>query len=307
MFSLWKKRRGARPATAQGAATQGAAAAAQRPTAGYGLGWDAYEIAASVLTDVGCARETNEDCGRFVSSADPSVASRKGVLMLVADGVGGNSAGEVASRTAADVIGRVYYDHEGDTQLALVDALRAANRAIREAAGADPALAGMGTTCSALAVKGGFAFSANVGDSRVYLVRDGQIYLMTEDDSVVGAMVKNGLLTRAQARKHPDKNVIISALGGGPEVSIRTWDAPLPLRLGDSFVVCSDGLYDLVKEDEIKDAVAADAPDAACASLVALARERGGHDNITVGVLGVRQAETEPRAQASETRELRWA
>lgn len=290
---------------AQSAAAE--SAATQRPTASFGLGWDAYEIDASVLTDVGCARETNEDCGRFVSSADPAVASRKGVLMLVADGVGGNSAGEVASRTAADVIGRVYYDHEGDTQAALVEALRAANSAIREAASADPALAGMGTTCSALAVKGGFAFSANVGDSRVYLVRDGHIYLMTEDDSVVGAMVRNGLLTRAQARRHPDKNVIISALGGGPEVSIRTWEAPLPLRLGDSFVVCSDGLYDLVKEDEIKDAVAADAPGAACASLVALARERGGHDNITVGVLGVRPSASEPRAQASETRELTCA
>jgi serine/threonine protein phosphatase PrpC len=305
MFSLWKKRRGTVPTKDQGAATQ--SAAGQRPTASFGLGWDAYEIAASVLTDVGCARETNEDCGRFVSSADPQVASCKGVLMLVADGVGGNSAGEVASRTAADVIGRVYYDHEGDTQLALVDALHAANRAIREAASADPALAGMGTTCSALAIKGGFAFSANVGDSRVYLVREGQIYLMTEDDSVVGAMVKNGLLTRAQARKHPDKNVIISALGGGPEVSIRTWDAPLPLRLGDSFVVCSDGLYDLVKEEEIREAVAADEPGTACARLVALAKERGGHDNITVGLLGVRPPDTSPRPQASETRELRWA
>lgn len=297
MFKMWKKAK----------KSDERAAPAAKPTAEYKLVWDKYELAASVLTDVGCQREVNEDCGRYVHPGETRLAE-KGVLLLVADGVGGNAAGEVASRTAADVISRVYYDHEGDMQSSLVAAFREANREIQQAAQEQPALAGMGTTCSALAVKDGAAISANVGDSRLYLVRDNEIYLMTEDDSVVGNMVKHGLITREQARVHPDKNVIINALGGAAEISVATWDAPLPIRLGDRFVVCSDGLSDLVEDKEIKNFVANPAPlDAACHHLVALAKERGGHDNITVGILGVLPAEKEaarPPVDTRVTREL---
>lgn len=280
---------------------------ALKQTAGYELGWNGYEIAASVLSDVGCHRNHNEDCGRYVSPADSQVAADKGVLLLVADGVGGNSAGEIASSTAADVISRVYYDHTGDMQSALVEAFREANREIHQAAADSEDLKGMGTTCSALALKGGSAVSANVGDSRLYLVRDGEIYLMTEDDSVVGAMVKHGLITREQAQRHPDKNVIVSALGGAAEVSVTTWDVPLPVRIGDKFVLCSDGLSDLVKDDEIKETVLAAPPDVACQNLIALAKQRGGYDNITVGVLGVKPTEKESRVEVRVTRELELA
>ena len=293
MFGIWKKQRnGGRAANSGGRG--GEAAQPSRPvrqTAGYALVPDTYEVEAAVLSDVGCRRDTNEDCGRYVGPEDPRATREKGVLLLVADGVGGNSAGEVASRLAADTISRVFYAHEGDAQASLVRAFREANRQIQRAASADRRLRGMGTTCSALAVGGGRAVSANVGDSRLYLVRGGEIYLMTEDDSVVGSMVKHGLITRQQARQHPDKNVIVSALGAAPEVSITTWGAPLPVRVGDHFVVCSDGLYDLVSDAEMREAVAStDEPASACRTLVALARERGGHDNITVGVLGVRPA-----------------
>jgi protein phosphatase len=190
------------------------------------------------------------------------------------------------------VISRVYYEYQGDMNSALVEAFREANREICKTASADPHLKGMGTTCSALVVNNGAAISANVGDSRLYLIRNDDIYLMTEDDSVVGAMVKHGLITREDARHHPDKNVIVSALGGAPEVSVSTWDAPLPVRVGDHFLVCSDGLSDLVNEQEIKQAVVSAFPEEACLNLIALAKQRGGHDNITVGILGIFPSQT---------------
>jgi protein phosphatase len=306
MFNLWKRSKSDDSNGAKGG-RHGKAAPPIKQTAGYGLVWNGYEVAASVVSDVGCQRETNEDCGRYISPTDSDAAINKGVLMLVADGVGGNSAGEVASRTAADVISRVYYEHASDMQSALIEAFREANRAIHQAAATSEELRGMGTTCSALALNNGTAISANVGDSRLYLIRDEEIYLMTEDHSVVGELVKHGLISREEARRHPDKNVIVSALGGATEVSVATWDAPLPIRLGDNFVVCSDGLSDLVEDKEIKETVIAAPPDTACQNLVALAKERGGHDNITVGILGVKPAGMDVGREMRVTRDLELA
>lgn len=305
MFSIWKKLKSnlSNGVDAQHVKT----APALKQTAGYGLVWNGYEVAASVLSDIGCEREINEDCGRYINPADSNLTANKGVLLLVADGVGGSSAGEIASRTAADVISRVYYDHVGDMQSSLIEAFREANREIHSAASANADLCGMGTTCSALALNRGSAVSANVGDSRLYLVRDEEIYLMTEDHSIVGSLVKHGIITREEARRHPDKNVIISALGGSPEVSVATWDAPLPIRIGDKFVVCSDGLSDLVEDQEIKETVVSAPPTAACEKLIALAKERGGHDNITVGILEVEPAEITDAKVMRVTRELEFA
>jgi protein phosphatase len=290
MFNMWKKAKG--NDSSGGDAGRTRSASELRPTAGFEPVRKGYKIVASVFSDVGCQRELNEDTGKYVDPENPELKAAKGVLLLVADGVGGHSAGEIASSTAADVISRVYYEYQGDMNSALVEAFREANREICRTASADPRLKGMGTTCSALVVNDGAAISANVGDSRLYLIRNDDIYLMTEDDSVVGAMVKHGLITREDARHHPDKNVIVSALGGAPEVSVSTWDAPLPVRVGDQFVVCSDGLSDLVNEQEMKQIVVSVSPEEACLNLIALAKQRGGHDNITVGILGVFPSQT---------------
>ena len=263
-----------------------------------------YELVASVVSDVGCQRETNEDLGRFFSRFDSEGAPRKGSLLLVADGVGGNSAGEIASRTAVDVISRVYYDHAGDAQTALLDGFAAANDEIYRAAYQNKELTGMGTTCTALAINEGSALAAHVGDSRLYLVRDGEIYLMTEDHSVVREMVKVGILSREDARHHPNKNIIISALGSAPEIETSRWEAPLPIHEGDSFVVCSDGLYDLVEDKEINEAVRDSFPQDACSRLVALAKERGGYDNITVGIVNVVSSRKADSAAVQPTREV---
>jgi protein phosphatase len=246
-----------------------------------------YRVVASVTTDVGCRRETNEDCARIIQPADEELLSQKGMLVVVADGMGGALGGEVASRIAVDVVGRVYYNSDAEPGQALQQAFQDVNREILAMAESRPELFAMGSTCTALALRGGAAYMAHVGDSRLYLIRSGTIYRMTEDHSAVMEMVKQGLLSIEQARRHADRNVILRALGTRPEVDVSTWPVPLGLRDGDRFVLCSDGLHDLLSDDEIRDCVLARPPEEAAEMLVAIAKDRGGYDNITAGVVAI--------------------
>jgi len=251
-----------------------------------------YEIVASVQTDKGCVREMNEDSGRLVRPNDPAQHAARGVLLIVADGMGGHSAGEVASQMAADLTSRLYYQSQGPAHEALRDAVAEANRRIFAAAAADEAKRGMGTTCTALAIRGAEASVAHVGDSRCYMLRAGEFYQLTEDHSAVMEMVRHGLITKEEARTHEDKNVILRALGTTPEVEV-AMNEPFGVREGDRFLLCSDGLHDLVTDDEIAAALSgAEDLHAACERLIELAKERGGHDNITVGIVGVVPAGT---------------
>lgn len=248
-----------------------------------------YEVLASVQTDVGCVREANEDSGRHIRPNDPALQQTKGALTIVADGMGGHASGEVASQMAVEIVSRVYYQAEDDSPTAaLKHAVEEANRLIHAASLKDEKLRGMGTTCTALVLRGGFAHCAHVGDSRLYMLRGGEIYLLTEDHSAVMEMVKLGIITPEEARTHEDKNVILRALGTSPEVEVTVWGEPFVVREDDQFLLCSDGLYDLVRDEEIRRTLvgAADAH-AASEQLIALAKERGGHDNITVGIVGV--------------------
>ena len=247
----------------------------------------AYEIVASVQTDKGCVREINEDSGRLVRPNDARLLAERGLLLVVADGLGGHSAGEVASQMAVDLISRLYYQSKGDAHAALRDAVAEANRRIFAAAAADDAKRGMGTTCTALAIRGGEASVAHVGDSRCYMVRGGDIYQLTEDHSAVMEMVRHGLISKEEARTHEDKNVILRALGTTPEVEVAMAE-PFAVRKGDRLLLCSDGLHDLVTDEEIGQVLAgAEDLHAACQQLIELAKSRGGHDNITVGIVGV--------------------
>jgi serine/threonine protein phosphatase PrpC len=262
-----------------------------------------YEVVASLLSDVGCQREINEDNGRYITPSDPELLANKGMLFVVADGMGGHSGGEIASRLAVDVITRTYYQETTDVQASLKKAILKANSAIFDEAYKNRTLYGMGTTCTAFVLKEGFAFAAHVGDSRLYLLRDNEIYLMTEDHSAVMQMVRRGLLNLEQARHHPDKNVILRALGSHATVDITTWNHPLPARVGDQFLLCSDGLYDLVEDKEIQNILIENQPHTACGKLIALAKERGGHDNITVGVIALEPKTEDENKPIRETRE----
>ncbi|MGH9847074.1 MAG: Stp1/IreP family PP2C-type Ser/Thr phosphatase [Blastocatellia bacterium] len=246
-----------------------------------------FEITASLLSDKGCVREINEDRCFFRHPEDAETRSRKGALAIVADGMGGHRAGEVASEMAVRLIEQSYYESQQLPQAALEAAFHKANRAIHQAAQQQPGLSGMGTTATALVIREGTALLAQAGDSRLYLARDGQLYLMSEDHSAVMEMVRLGKMTLDEARLHADKNLLLRALGPQPELRVATWKTPFPVRDGDRFLLCSDGLYDLVSDDEINQAVTNGDPQVACQRLIESARDRGGYDNITVGVVRI--------------------
>ncbi|MEZ5403569.1 MAG: PP2C family serine/threonine-protein phosphatase [Bryobacteraceae bacterium] len=248
-------------------------------------------IRTGLRSDPGCERDINEDTGRIYAPADPDALGRKGVLAVVADGMGGHEAGEVASRLAVETIGKNYYDGHPDPPTALRVAFQKANSEILMRGQEDPKLSGMGTTCTALAIlSGGQAFIGHVGDSRSYLIRGGGIYHLTEDDSQVMELVRRGLLSLEEARNHEDRNILLRALGRKSGVSVSAWEKSMSVTPGDCFVLCTDGLHDLIADEEIMSAATEKSPDEACQSLVDLARFRGGFDNITVAILAVAPA-----------------
>ena len=246
-----------------------------------------YEVIGEFRTDVGCQRRTNEDSNSFLKPKDRETRARKGILAIVADGMGGHAGGKMASRLAVETIGRAYYAGAKNESTALVDAMQAANQRIYTTARLDERFAGMGTTCTALLICDDRAHVAHVGDSRLYLIREREIYLMSEDHSVVMNLYRQGLVSLESVRCHHERNVILRALGSRPKVEVTTWSKPFPVCAGDRFILCSDGLSDLVTDDEICAAALTDKPASACESLVELARERGGSDNITVGLVSI--------------------
>ena len=252
------------------------------------------EVAASpsfeirvIKSDVGCVRDLNEDNAYWSKPDSEAQLAKKGVLVVVCDGMGGHAGGEIASKLAVETIESYYYSASAPTTEALKSALEAANSAIFNKAKREPQLRGMGTTGTALVLRGGQAYCAHVGDSRLYLVRGGGIYQMSEDHSAVMELVRRGLLRAEEARNHPQKNVVLRAVGTQPQVEVSVWDEPFPIREGDRWLLCSDGLSDLVEDNELCDTITRNAIDVAGNSLIALARQRGGHDNITAAIVEV--------------------
>jgi protein phosphatase len=252
-----------------------------------------YKLDACILTDVGQKRESNEDSVFYFQPEDANQMRNKGTLTIVADGMGGHQAGEVASRTAVETIQQSYYDlSDENPREALEQAFLDANRDIFIAANADPSLNGMGTTATALLLIKDLAYFAHVGDSRLYRIRDEEIALLCEEHTLVMEMVKNGLLPLHEARQHPYRNVITRALGTNPELQVNTPPQALPMQMGDCYVLCSDGLHDLVEESEIQRIVAGSDAFEACHRMIELANRRGGHDNISVAVIKIQPKET---------------
>ena len=233
-------------------------------------------------------RATNEDSVVVVVPEDVQRVREKGVLAVVADGMGGHAGGEVASSIATARVTEAYYAAPGPPQQSLLVAFDLANRQIYDLARRSRGLAGMGTTCTAVAVVNGLAYSAHVGDSRAYLIRDGQIYCMTEDHSVTGQMVKRGILTRAQAREHEERHVILRAMGTHTELEADCWNPPFPVRSGDRLLLCSDGLCERIEDRELAAIASGREPEPACRELIRIAVERVSSDNVSAAVLQLR-------------------
>ncbi len=233
------------------------------------------KLRAAALTDVGLRRRANED--RY------NVAPELG-LYLVADGMGGHSAGQVASELSVQAAVSAVETLEG-TSAGLTDKLRyavaAANREILAVAQAKPELAGMGTTLVALLAAGERVALAHVGDSRAYLVRAGRIRQLTDDHSLVAELVRRREISELTARGHPHRHVLTRALG--VHRSVEPDLVELTPVADDVFVLCTDGLTGGVRDEEIAELVSCeDDLDSACRRLVEVANARGGEDNITV-------------------------
>ncbi|CAA9459114.1 MAG: Protein serine/threonine phosphatase PrpC, regulation of stationary phase [uncultured Rubrobacteraceae bacterium] len=249
------------------------------------------------MTDPGKVRKNNED-------SLLTGEGRNETLFVVADGIGGFEAGEVASSIAVDVL------KELPPSESLETAIKEANRRILAASRGDDKLSGMGTTVVAVRFgeKNGepVVEVSHVGDSRAYLVRGGELKPVTEDHSLVAELVRSGDLTRAQASEHPQKNLITRALGAEDTVEVDT--AVLPVEPEDRFVLCSDGLTDMVPETKLQEILTSSPdPEKAARTLVGAALDAGGADNVTVVIIDVSEEEPPPpeRRPRGGTQEMR--
>lgn len=243
-------------------------------------------VEVSGQSDIGCVRKNNEDSFGYWEPEDEKEFARKGRLAIVADGMGGYEGGQEASRLAVDTVIKKYRNYTGDDpQQALVEALQAAHENIRQFAMSHPELSGMGTTCTAAAIVGYALYYVHVGDTRLYVVRDGKITQVTRDHSYVGRLVEAGMISREEAEKHPQRNILTAAVGTAPELVMDFPGQPERLHRNDIIVICTDGLWGQVHDQEILDAVEQRSGEAAGHHLIQLARERGGPDNITVNIL----------------------
>jgi len=241
------------------------------------------------VTDPGRTRRHNEDA--YV--IEPP-------LFAIADGMGGAQAGEVASRLATAALKEAGADGGGEKRIS--DLIQEANRRVYDRSSSDPNTSGMGTTITVALVEEDHVAFGHVGNSRAYLIRDAQMEQLTEDHSLVNELLKTGRLSREEAETHPQRSVITRALGTDPDVDVDTFS--VRAENGDLFLLCSDGLTDMVSEESILDVVESNRADidGALRALVKAANRGGGQDNITVVAFeiadGVLASDGDTREQA---------
>lgn len=248
-------------------------------------------------THPGMTGKNNEDSFGIFSFTQNDGRAVPVLLAVVCDGIGGHNAGEVASKLAVDTIRELVAESDGvDPLETMSKAIQEASRDIHNLAGEDAARQGMGSTCSCAWIAGDRLFINYVGDSRIYMLRGGRIQQVSKDHTWVQEAVDAGVLSRAQAKKHPNAHVIRRHLGGDdvPEVDTRLYlvgketdeqamaNQGVKILPGDRLLICSDGLTDLVEDDEISATLLSMPMAAAIDQLIGLACQRGGHDNITI-------------------------
>ncbi|MDW3687709.1 protein phosphatase 2C domain-containing protein [Cupriavidus sp. CV2] len=259
-------------------------------------------VRCAMLSDVGCVRSQNEDAVGCMIPREDDPFAHAGALAVVADGMGGHAAGEVASRIALRTVLHEYYRDPGLPTEALKKAFVVANQAIGEHVAAEPSCDGMGTTCSAVAIVNDLAYIAHIGDSRIYLLRQREFRQLTEDDSLVGEMFREGLLTAEEANRHPDKNVLLRALGA-PEYEPAVSPDGFPLEHDDVLMLCTDGISDQIDDATIASVIMQFEPVDACQKLIELARMAGGLDNASVAICSLQRQRTRRGASVRSTRE----
>lgn len=235
-------------------------------------------------SDKGITREINEDCCNIISG-HPGIPA----VFIIADGMGGHNSGEIASKTAVDHISNRILEASGlfsegaDNSNVVKKLILEANKAVHDKSLEYTGNHGMGTTLIIAVIIGKIIYVGHVGDSRLYLIRDSVIRQITTDHSYIEELVRNGSLTREEAEKHPGKNIITRALGCSVELDVDTYVCNM--EENDLFILCTDGLTNMLSEDEIKRTALGNPPPEACEELVNLANKNGGEDNITVVII----------------------
>jgi serine/threonine protein phosphatase PrpC len=239
----------------------------------------------AALSEQGPVRGKNEDSIGFVIPTDPDVLVQKGYLFVVADGVGGHGAGDVASSTAVRMVLDLYYTGNRRPDKALRHAFHATNLKVFDM-GVESNKYRMQTTLSALAIVGNIYYICHIGDSRIYRLREStQAEQLTTDHSEVAELMKLGIITREKIRTHPRRSFITRAVGNQSVIQPMTRSGEV--REGDFFVLCTDGIWEPVLETEIHSIATAMTPTDACKAIVDLGLERKVLDNLSVHVLKV--------------------
>ena len=239
-------------------------------------------------SEIGHARENNEDKFDFYEPDEEPLLAARGSVYLVCDGMGGHNAGQIASELAAKQFLHAYYHLGGTAQEAARQAILQAHHYIAEMASKIPSRYGMGTTLTALILKQDEGILAHVGDSRCYRLREGVFEPLSRDHTLVARLVEQGILTPEQAKYHPQRNVIRQAVGvADPSEPLEPDIETFPLQAGDLYLLCSDGLTDMVDDAEIEAVLREEPPTRAAWRLVDRALANGGRDNITVVLVRV--------------------
>ena len=234
-------------------------------------------------SEIGHARENNEDKFDFYEPDEEPLLAARGSVYLVCDGMGGHNAGQIASELAAKQFLHAYYHLGGTAQEAARHAILQAHHYIAEMASKIPSRYGMGTTLTALILKQDEGILAHVGDSRCYRLREGAFEQLSRDHTLVAHLAAQGILTPEQAKYHPQRNVIRQAVGvADPSEPLEPDIETFALQAGDLYLLCSDGLTDMVDDAEIEAIVREEPPTRAAWRLVDRALANGGRDNITV-------------------------
>lgn len=242
-------------------------------------------------TDLGRVRENNEDKFEYFLPENESELASRGLIFLVCDGMGGHAAGQIASELSAKTFIEVYRNHpSSEPEVAAVAAVTAANRFVLDVSRAIPSRRGMGTTLSGLLLIQNRALVVQVGDSRVYRLRDGALEQLTHDHTWCEEMVRAGMLSAEEATIHPNRHVITRAIG--TEANVQPDLFWFDILVGDTFLLCSDGLMEHVSDPEISNVLANSAPSQAAWQLVNMALSGGGRDNTTVLIVRVDDLKT---------------
>lgn len=237
-------------------------------------------------SDTGRSRKENQDHFGYYIPKGKKI-HKKGMIMTVADGMGGHTGGKTASELAVKILLSEYYKDPRGIPDSLESSFIKANQGVFDKS-KDENFHGMGTTLTSVVLKSNEMYFAHVGDSRGYLIRDNEIQQFTEDHSYVQSLIKAGVITEDEARTHPERNKITRAIGINEKLKVDVSETPRILKTGDYLLLCSDGLHGVVLEDEILNTfMTFKEPDLICRKLIEMANDQGGPDNITALIVKI--------------------